>query len=182
MTGLSVNAIALVLAAVATHRPGALWTIFAYPVFLVCAWLGFLTWRLLRGWNRLWNRESNVVASGDGPQVNLSLMTTRPANLLTGAGHEIECFVVDPSGIETKASMVSGFYRARVYASYPAMFNGAPKIVPGRYIVIWREQMPAGTGKWRVIDAARVTVTADHIRDSLALAPAPDAPPGQVPA
>jgi hypothetical protein len=29
MTGLQVNAIALIVASVATHRPGALWTIFA---------------------------------------------------------------------------------------------------------------------------------------------------------
>jgi hypothetical protein len=32
-------------------------------------------------------------------------------------------------------------------------------MVAGDYIVIWKEQDPPQTGKWRVIDLSRVTVS-----------------------
>jgi hypothetical protein len=65
-----------------------------------------------------------------GPQINLSLQTMRPADLLSGKSIELECLVRDPSGQETKASNITGLYRARVYASYPGQFAGAPQMVP----------------------------------------------------
>ena len=65
----------------------------------------------------------------------------------------------DPSGQETKASNITGFYRARVYASYPGQFAGAPQMVPGTYLLLWREQNPPETGKWRIIDLDRVTLS-----------------------
>jgi hypothetical protein len=76
--------------------------------------------------------------------------------------YEIDCWVADPGGTESKGRM--GTHKFRAYASYPGAFDGAAKVVPGTYTVIWREQKPPGAGKWRVIDAARVTVRADDMQ------------------
>ena len=59
-----------------------------------------------------------------------------------------------------RATSVTGFFRARVFTSYPDQFSGAIPMVAGNYIVIWKEQDPPQTGKWRVIDLSRVTVPA----------------------
>jgi hypothetical protein len=44
------------------------------------------------------------------------------------------------------------------------VFDGAARVSPGTYTVIWREQKPPVTGKWRIIDAAQVTVTAQDMQ------------------
>lgn len=85
LTGLSVNAIAVVVASIATKKPAGLWTIFAYPIFMVSAWCFFLV-RRMRGWNRLWKREIHVSRTATGPQINMSLRTADPAHLLSGPG------------------------------------------------------------------------------------------------
>ena len=100
-----------------------------------------------------------------GPQINLALQTMRPADLLSGKSIELECLVRDPSRQETKASNITGFYRARVYASYPSQFAGAPQMVPGTYLLLWREQNPPETGKWRIIDLDRVTLSEHDFQD-----------------
>lgn len=155
LTGLSVNAIAVVVASIATKKPGALWTIFAYPIFMVSAWCFFFV-RRMRSWNRLWKREIHVARTPGGPQINVALRTADPAHLLSGAGHELTCFVQEPSGSLTEATSITGFYRTRVYCSYPAQFSGAIPLVQGNYIVIWKEQDPPQTGKWRIIDISRL--------------------------
>jgi len=148
LTGLSVNAIAVVVASIATKKPAALWTIFAYPIFMVSAWCFFFV-RRMRGWNRMWKRETRIARTDHGPQINMSLRTADPAHLLSGAGHELTCYVQEPGGSLTEATSIQGFYRARVYCSYP--FSTAVPPIPGNYIAIWKEQ-DVRTGKWRVID------------------------------
>jgi hypothetical protein len=81
--------------------------------------------RRMRGWNRLWKRETRIASATEGPQINLSLLTADPAHLLSGAGHELTCYVQEPGGRLAEATSVSGFYRARVFASYPQQFSGA---------------------------------------------------------
>jgi hypothetical protein len=159
-TGVSIAVIAVIIGAVATHHLIALWTIFAYPIYLVLAWSGYTIARL-RGWNRLWKREIKVTPTETGPQINVWLAHAHPETLLTG-GYEIDCWVAHPGGTESKGRM--GTHKFRAYASYPGAFDGAAKVVPGTYTVIWREQKPPGAGKWRVIDAARVTVSADDMQ------------------
>ena len=58
-TGLLVNAIAFTLTWVGTHRPGALWTLAAYPAYIIGTF-GVYVIRRLRGWNRLWQRDSRI--------------------------------------------------------------------------------------------------------------------------
>ena len=157
-TGLAVNAISVVLALILTKRLIALWAIAAVPVYVGLAWCVFVT-RRMRGWNRLWEGKCSTARTVTGPQINLALQTMRPADLLSGKSIELECLVRDPSGQETKASNITGFYRARVYASYPGQFAGAPQMVPGTYLLLWREQNPPETGKWRIIDLDRVTLS-----------------------
>lgn len=151
LTGLSVNAIAVIVASIATRKLGALWTIFAYPIFIVSAWCFFFV-RRMRGWNRLWKREIRVSRTAEGPQINVSLRTADPAHLLSGAGHELTCFVREPNGRLTEATHITGFYRARVYCSYSGQ-------IPGNYLVIWKEQDPPQTGKWRIIDLSRLKLS-----------------------
>lgn len=158
LTGLSVNAIAVVVASIATKKPAALWTIIAYPIFMVSAWCFFFIRRMC-GWNRLWKRETRIARTTEGPQINLSLRTADPAHLLSGAGHELTCYVQEPGGRLAEATSITGFHRARVFASYPHQFSGTISIVAGEYIVIWKEQDPPQTGKWRMIDLSRVTVS-----------------------
>jgi hypothetical protein len=121
LTGLSVNAIAVVVASIATKKPAALWTIIAYPIFMVSAWCFFFI-RRMRGWNRLWKRETRISRTAEGPQINMSLLTADPAHLLSGAGHELTCHVQEPGGRLAEATSVTGFYRARVFISYPQQF------------------------------------------------------------
>ena len=159
MTGLQVNAIALIVASVATHRPAALWTIFAYPILLVLTY-GFYVVRRLRGWNRLWKREPPLISHTAG-QLNVALMTTEPQLLLLGVGYDVSCRIRDPQGREFEGDP-TGFHRGRLYCSYPGQFRGAPALTPGIYTVIWRERKPPESGKWRVIDASRVKVPAQQ--------------------
>jgi hypothetical protein len=121
--------------------------------------LVFFFIRRMCGWNRLWKRETHIARTTEGPQINLSLLTADPAHLLSGAGHELTCYVLEPGGRLAEATSVTGFYRARVFASYPHRFSGAIPMVAGNYIVIWKEQDPPQTGMWRVIDLSRVTVS-----------------------
>jgi hypothetical protein len=79
LTGLSVNAIAVVVASIATKKPAALWTIIAYPIFMISAWCFFFIRRMC-GWNRLWKRETRISRTAEGPQINLSLLTADPAH------------------------------------------------------------------------------------------------------
>jgi hypothetical protein len=172
LTGLSVNAIAVVVASIATKKPAALWTIIAYPIFMISAWCFFFI-RRMRGWNRLWKRETRISRAPEGPQINVSLLTAEPAHLLSGAGHELTCYVQEPGGRLAEATSVMGFYRARVFISYPQQFPGAIPMVAGDYVVIWKEQDPPQTGKWRVIDLSRVTISEADFES-------PVAPPGAV--
>ena len=79
LTGLSVNAIAVVVASIATKKPAALCTIIAYPIFMVSAWCFFFI-RRMRGWNRLWKREIHVTRTPGGPQINVALRIADPAH------------------------------------------------------------------------------------------------------
>lgn len=151
LTGLSVNAIAVIIASIVTKKPAALWTIFAYPLFMVSAWCFFFV-RRMQDWNRLWKREIDIARTDQGPQINMSLRTVDPAHLLSGVGHELTCFVQEPSGSLIEAKSIQGFYRARVYCSYP--FSAGVSLAPGNYIAIWKEQDPR-TGTWKVIDLAQ---------------------------
>jgi hypothetical protein len=92
-----------------------------------------------------------------------------PAHLLSGAGHELTCYVQEPGGRLAEATSVTGFYRARVFASYPHQFSGAIPMVAGDHVVIWKEQEPRQTGKWRVIDLSRVTVSEPDFEPPAAL-------------
>jgi hypothetical protein len=118
---------------------------------MVSAWCFFFV-RRMQGWNRLWKHEIRIARTVQGPQINMSLRTVDPAHLLSGAGHELTCFVQEPSGSLTEANSIQGFYRARVYCSYP--FSAGVSLVPGNYIAIWKEQDPR-TGKWKVIDLSQ---------------------------
>jgi hypothetical protein len=151
LTGLSVNAIAVIVASIATQKPAALWTLFAYPIFMLSAWCFFFV-RRMRGWNRLWKREIHITRTDQGPQINMSLRTIDPAHLLSGAGHELTCFVQEPGGSLSEAPFFQGFHRARVYCSYP--FQVAGSLAPGNYIATWKEQ-DTRTGKWAIIDLSR---------------------------
>lgn len=167
-TGLLVNTIAFALTWVGTHRPGALWTLAAYPAYVIGTFGVYVT-RRLSGWNRLWQRESRIAHPPDGPsQLNLSIMTTGPVALLLNVPLEITCCVRDPAGNEFEANDVRGF-RGQIYCTYPAQFSRAPALTPGIYTVTWRERKPPESGKWRVVDVSRVEVPAE--------APASTAPP-----
>jgi hypothetical protein len=163
-TGLAVNAIAVVLALILTKQLIALWAIAAAPIYVFLTWCVFAI-RRMRGWNRLWKSECSIARIATGPQINLAIQTMRPADLLSGKSIELECLVRDPSGQETKDSSMTGFYKTRVYASYPGQFAGAPQMVPGTYLLIWREQNPPETGKWRIIDLDRVTLSEHDFQD-----------------
>ena len=86
----------------------------------------------------------------------MTLRTVNPAHLLSGAGHELTCLVQEPGGALTEATDIRGFFRARVYCSYP--FSVAGSLVSGTYIVIWKEQ-DIRTGKWAVIDLSRFSLS-----------------------
>jgi hypothetical protein len=157
-TGLAVNVISVILALILTRRLIALWAIAAAPIYVVLAWCFFFTRRMF-GWNRLWKRDKPIVGHNDtGPVISLALQTMRSELLISGTGYELECLVREPSGQEIKNSNMTGFHNARVFVSYPVQFAGAPPMVPGSYDVTWREQNPK-TGKWRIIDIARVALS-----------------------
>jgi hypothetical protein len=159
-SGASIAVIAVIIGSVVTHHLIAIWTVAAYPIYLLLAWCAYTVARL-RGWNRLWKRDIRVSPTETGPQINASLAPAHPETMLTGDGYEIDCWVTDPAGTETKGRMAS--FRFRAHSSYPGMFAGVTQVVPGTCTVIWREQKPPTIGKWRVIDAARVTVTKEHM-------------------
>ncbi len=71
LVGLQVNAIALVLAAIATHRAGALWTILAYPAFLIAS-CGFFIVRRLTGMSDV---VLATLSDGRGPLSSARVLT-----------------------------------------------------------------------------------------------------------
>jgi hypothetical protein len=159
MTGLQINAIAVVVASIATHQLAALWTIFAYPTLLVLTFVFFVT-RRLRGWSRLWKHESRIDSSpGTARLLSLSLRTTGPVALLLGVPLDITCYVRDPVGDEYEAGAEAvRLFRGLLYCVYPTDFPGAAELTPGTYMVTWRERKPAKSGKWHVMDVSRVQV------------------------
>ncbi len=162
MTGLQVNAIALVIAAWATHKVGAYWTVVAYPVLMAATYAFYLI-RRLRGWNRLWRATSqpHEVAGENRQDLNLHLETTGHVALMYHVLFDVECRVCDPLGQEyVMTEHGIQFFRGRFYANYPYGFDQAPAVVPGRYTVTWVQAKPPGSGKWRVMHSARVDVPA----------------------
>jgi len=160
MTGLQVNAIALVIAGVATGRLVALWTIAAYPVLMAATYLSYLV-RRLRGWNRLWRPDARPVPLADRQVLTLALMSKQPPALLLGIWFEIACIVRDPLGAEYEASAKDvQLNRGVFYCQYPDMFGKVPALMPGRYEVTWREEKPVGSGRWHLLDRSGVDVPA----------------------
>jgi hypothetical protein len=156
MTGLQVNAIALVIAVVATGRLVALWTIAAYPVLVAGTYTSYLI-RRIRGWNSLWKRDTSIASlPAGGRRLTLSLDTKERHGLRPGLEMEYTCEVRDPGGQEYKADASGGPVRVSCY--YPDSFGDVPALMPGTYEVTWRERKRAGPGKWRVMDTYRVEI------------------------
>jgi hypothetical protein len=156
MTGLQVNAIALVIAVVATGRLTALWTIAAYPVLVAGTYTSYLI-RRLRGWNSLWKRDTSIASlPAGGRRLTLSLDTKERHGLRPGVEMEYICEVRDPGGQEYKADASGGPVRVSCY--YPDSFGEVPALMPGTYEVTWRERKRGKPGRWRVMDTYRVEI------------------------
>jgi hypothetical protein len=158
MTGLLVNATALIIAAVATGRLVALWTIVAYPVLMAATYLSYLV-RRLRGWNRLWRPEARPVSPADRQVLPLALISNQPPALLLGRWFEVACVVRDPLGAEYETKDVQ-LNRGRFSCQYPDMFGKVPALRQARYEVTWREEKPVGSGRWHLMDRSSVHVPA----------------------
>jgi len=154
--GLLVAVVATALAIVVFRQPGALLTIFAYPIVVGLTYLFFVA-RRLAGWNRLWRRESRVVPIPEGRQVQFSLRYKAPIALLQGVTMEISCDLRDPGGWEIRGEDVSG-HRGQLYKTYHDLYDRTSSLVPGTYWVLWKDRKVPGSGKWRVFDAHRITL------------------------
>ncbi len=154
--GLQVNAIAVVIAVVATGRLAALWTIAAYPVLVAGTYTSYLI-RRLRGWNSLWKRDTSIASlPAGGRRLTLALDTKERHGLRPGLEMEYICEVRDPGGQEYKANASGSPVRVSCY--YPDSFGEVPALMPGTYEVTWRERKRAEPGRWRVMDTYRVEI------------------------
>ena len=159
MTGLLVNAIAVVIAVIVTGRlVAALWTTIAYLVLVAATYLTYLR-RRLRGRNRLWLPEALPVSLPDRQVLTLALTSKEPPALLLGRWFEVACVVRDPLSAEYETRDV-GLHRGRFSCQYPEMFGQVPALRQGHYEITWREEKPVGSGRWHLMDRSRVEIPA----------------------
>ena len=154
--GITVALLALAVAFAAAGT-ASWWPVIAWLIVIVAAML-FTVIRALTGWNRDWRPTKDPIKrpQGSDPYLNFWLDFKGPLGMRMRAVRPVfACEVRHPYGDVHRAKRVDGGGQA-VWSIFPADFDGARPLVPGRYLVTFFEQMPGR--RRRIIHAYQVRV------------------------